>query len=73
MRPVVHIGRCLLGERLRERGISQIDLALVVRMSESRISDYIHNRRNMSVPTLINISLALGCSPLDLYELIPIK
>jgi plasmid maintenance system antidote protein VapI len=73
MRPVVHMGRCLLDVRLRERGMSQIDLALITKMSESRISDYIHNRKRMSAPTLLNIALAVGCSPFDLYELIPIK
>lgn len=73
MLPFVNVGRCLLGERLRERGMSQIDLAFKLGMSEPRISDYIHNRKKMSLPTAINIAIAVGCSPFDLYELTPIK
>jgi plasmid maintenance system antidote protein VapI len=73
MLPLVNVGRCLLGERLRERGMTQVDLALKLNMSESRISDYIHNRKRMSLTTAINIAYAIGCSPFDLYEVTPIK
>jgi transcriptional regulator with XRE-family HTH domain len=70
---LVDVGRCLLDKRLREHGMSRIDLAIKLDMSESQISDYVHNRRKMSLKTLINVALAIGCSPFDLYEWIPIK
>jgi plasmid maintenance system antidote protein VapI len=66
------IGRCLLDERLRERGMTQVDLALKLNMSESQISDYVRNRKRMSLKTAVNSALAVGCSPFDLYEWIPI-
>lgn len=70
---LVSVDGCLLDVRLKEKGMSQIDLALKLHMSESQISDYVHNRRRTSFPTAINIALAVRCSLFDLYELIPIK
>lgn len=63
-------GRCLLVRRLKEIGKSQQWLSDVTGISKSQISDYVNNRRIMSLPTAMTISMAVGCSINDLYEIV---
>lgn len=63
-------GRCLLARRLKEIGKSQQWLRDVTGISKSQISDYVNNRRIMSLPTAMTISKAIGCYMDDLYEFV---
>jgi plasmid maintenance system antidote protein VapI len=63
-------GRCLLARRLKEIGKSQQWLTDATGISKSQISDYVTNRRIMSLPTAMTISKAVKCSMDDLYEFV---
>ena len=54
-------------EILREKRLSQKELADVVGLSESTISNYIHKKQMPTIKAIINISYELGY---DLYDLI---
>lgn len=62
------VGRCLLRYRLKEARMSQQELSEKIKMSKTQISDYIHNRRKMSLSTAKTIAEAVGCTIDDLYE-----
>lgn len=62
------VGRCLLRYRLHDAKMSQTDLAIKARMSRTRINDYVHNRREMTLGTAKTIAKILRCHIDDLYE-----
>lgn len=62
------VGRCLLQNILYKRGMSQLDLSHKTGISTSQISDYVKQRRIMSLPTAKRIAIALNCHIDDLYE-----
>ncbi|MBD2872181.1 helix-turn-helix domain-containing protein [Paenibacillus arenilitoris] len=64
----VTIGRCLLAERLAERGMSREKLAADLRMRPERIGDYIDNKRIMPLKTAVAIARTIGCNTEELYE-----
>ena len=53
---------------LKERGMSQRDLAEVSGLAESTISQYLHGHRLPTVKSVINIAHALGCSVNELAD-----
>ncbi|MED0709674.1 helix-turn-helix transcriptional regulator [Aneurinibacillus aneurinilyticus] len=61
-------GRCLLRNRLAERKMTQVELAEKLELKPQRISDYIYNRRPMSLNVAKSISDVLHCNIEDLYE-----
>lgn len=62
-------GRCLLKQLLKERKMSQQELADKVKLPRQRISDYANMRtKKMDLDTARTISDALKCSIHDLYE-----
>lgn len=63
-------GRCLLARKLKEIGKTQQWLSDVTGLSKSQISDYVTNRRIMSLPTAMTISKAMKCLMDDLYEFV---
>ena len=63
-----NVGRCLLGQILRNKKMSASELALKLNMSQSQISDYVRNRKSMSVKTTRRISRALSVKMDDLYD-----
>lgn len=65
------LGRCLLQERLEERGMSREALAGALLYKPERLADYIENKRLMPLKTAISIADTVGCSVKELYELIP--
>lgn len=69
----VKVGRCLLSKRLRENDMSQKDFADAMDMLESQVSDYVRNRKRMSLQTAASAAQVIGCHIDDLYEWIPIK
>lgn len=64
----LRIGRCLLPRLLSKAKLSQVELALLVGMSESTISHYVNNRRIMSLENAKLIANALKVSIDELYE-----
>lgn len=62
------VGRCLLRQHLSRIRKSQKWLAENTGFTESRISDYIRNQRQMSLPAAKSIAVAIGCTIDDLYE-----
>ncbi|WP_201008512.1 helix-turn-helix domain-containing protein [Paenibacillus glycanilyticus] len=65
------LGRCLLQERLEERGMSRVALAGELRYKPERLADYIENKRLMPLKTAISIADTVGCTVNELYELLP--
>jgi hypothetical protein len=65
------LGRCLLQERLDERGMSRETLAGALLYRPERLADYIDNKRLMPLKTAISIADTVGCEVNELYELIP--
>lgn len=62
------ISRCLLQVILDKKGIAQYQLAEKSGISASNISDYINNRRFMSLNTAMKVALSLNVSIDSLYE-----
>jgi plasmid maintenance system antidote protein VapI len=67
------LGRCLLNEQLLASGISKEELAQTLLFKPERISDFMENKRIMSLKIAISIAATIGCEVSNLYELIPIK
>lgn len=67
------VGKCLLLDLLKTRGLSQTDLAIELGVSKQRINAIVHNRRTMSLETAINVASALRCDVTDLYELVEVS
>lgn len=67
------VGKCLLLDLLKTRGLSQTDLAIELGVSKQRINAIVHNRRTMSLETAINVANALRCDVTDLYELVEVS
>lgn len=61
-------GRCLLRVRLKERGITQSELARRAGYTRHAISHYANNRAQMSPEVMKNIAYVLGCTMEDLYQ-----
>jgi len=67
------VGKCLLLDLLKARGLSQTDLAVKLGVSKQRINALAHNRRTMSLETAVNVAEVLKCDVKDLYELIEVS
>jgi DNA-binding XRE family transcriptional regulator len=67
-----NIGRCLLRERLKENRMSQQELADLVSIHKSSISEYASGKAKMELKTAKTIANALKCHIDDLYEWIPL-
>lgn len=68
------IGKCLLSERLAEVGMSQSELADILRVTRQQVNKWATNRQGMSMETAkrIAVILNLDCGD-DLYEWIPTR
>lgn len=66
------VGRCLLQQRLNEFGITQQQLADRLHMPISQISDYVNNRKKMSLRNAKSIAAEINCYIDDLYEWVPV-
>lgn len=64
------VGKCLLSLHIRRAGITQQQLADRSGIPKSNISEYINNRRVMTIETARTIIVALNniCHIDDLYE-----
>ncbi|OPA80308.1 transcriptional regulator [Paenibacillus selenitireducens] len=67
----VELGRCLLPERLQEAQMTIEQLARVLLYRPERLTDFIENKRIMSLKIAISIANTLGCDVRDLYETMP--
>jgi putative transcriptional regulator len=65
---VNEVGHCLLQHLLDKKKMTQIELSRRTGISKQQISDYINNRRIMSLKNARIISRALGCIIDDLYK-----
>lgn len=66
------VGRCLLRDLLRERGITQQQLADRLDMKTQQVSNYVTGQKQMSLKTAKAFAVALKCNIDDLYEFIPV-
>ncbi len=64
----VSIGRCLIDDILNKKRMTQTDLAIATGIPKSQISDYIKERRGMSLKNAKLIAYVLKCNIDDLYE-----
>ena len=55
------VGRCLLRYRLKEAGMTQVDLAAKMNVKPQQINKYVTNERIMSLQTAYNIASILHC------------
>jgi putative transcriptional regulator len=62
------VGQCLLQNLLDKRRMTQADLSRKTGISPKQISDYINNRKTMSLKNAKIISRAIGCIIDDLYK-----
>jgi predicted XRE-type DNA-binding protein len=69
----LEVGKCLLKYQLDKIGMSQQELANLLKMPRSQISDYVHKRKIMSLKTGKLISIIVDCDISDLYEWIIVK
>lgn len=67
------VGKCLLLDLLKDRKMTQQELANKTKISKQDISDYVNNRKTMSLRTAKIIARSLRCHIDDLYEWIEIK
>lgn len=66
------VGRSLLRDRLRERGMSQSEIARKLNRDKSQISDVANRRGVVRLELAKELAHALGCSIEDLYEWIEV-
>lgn len=62
------VGKCLLLDLLKRRGITQSDLAVHLGVSRQRINAIAHNREKMSLEIAYTIAKLLQCDIEDLYK-----
>lgn len=62
------IGKCLLADLLRQRGMTQADLSDRTGISKTQINEYIGNTRIMSLGNAKLIAQSLKCHIDDLYR-----
>lgn len=54
--------------KMRERGMTQRELADKVGMQQSHVSEYVHGITEPKVSRLLRIASVLGCRPSELLE-----
>ncbi len=59
----VHPGEILLEEYLKPLGISQLKLALGMRVPPQRISEIVSGKRSITAETAIRLAKAIGTTP----------
>ncbi|MED3562356.1 helix-turn-helix transcriptional regulator [Bacillus xiapuensis] len=65
----ITIGRCLIPNLLKRKGMTQADLAVITGISPTQINGYISGeRQSMTLRTAKKIACTLNCSIDDLYE-----
>ncbi|MBB6452021.1 transcriptional regulator with XRE-family HTH domain [Salirhabdus euzebyi] len=62
------VGRCLLRELLRNKDMTQVDLAARLGVTFQQVNKYANNRQLMSIKVAKNIAAILNCHIDDLYE-----
>ena len=68
MKKLPYVGSCLLRELLKKRHLTVVELSMRSNIPVQQISDYINNRRCMSLKNARKITNALGnCYIDDLY------
>lgn len=64
----MQIGRCRLKSILRQKQLTQTELAHLLNVSPQRISDYANDRVTMSLQMAVNCAYALDVPVVDLYQ-----
>ncbi|WP_284037424.1 helix-turn-helix transcriptional regulator [Neobacillus sp. 114] len=64
------VGRCRLNEILKEKKMSQVELAEKLGMKKQQINAYANNETTMSYRTAKNIAYQLNVLMEDLYDFI---
>ncbi|USK48896.1 helix-turn-helix domain-containing protein [Bacillus sp. CMF12] len=68
------IGKCLLSERLRQVGISQAQLAELLKVSRQQVNKWATNKQGMTLETAKNVAHILELNSIDeLFEWIPAR
>lgn len=65
------LGPCLLNERMAEAGITIDQLAQSLMIRPERLTDFIGNKRVMSLKMAVAIADTVGCDVESLYKWIP--
>lgn len=62
------VGRCLLRDLLKQKDMTQLELAERMGVTVQQINKYYLNRQKMSLQVAKTIATILGCNIDDLYE-----
>lgn len=62
------VGKCLLGGQLKQKGLTQSQLAEMTSIPKSQISEYVNNKHVMSLETAKTIANKLNCNIEELYQ-----
>ena len=65
---MINVGKCLLLDILKQKNVTQQELAEKIGVTKQQINHYIKNRRIMSIQIAANIAYVLDCEIMDLYE-----
>jgi transcriptional regulator with XRE-family HTH domain len=60
--------KCLLGKILEQRGLRQVDLCDKLGFKPSQVSDFVNDRRIMSLANAMTIAKYLRVDVMDLYR-----
>lgn len=62
------VGKCLLGDRLKQVDLTQSQLAERTNIPKSQISEYVNNKHVMSLESARIIAFVLNCHIEELYQ-----
>lgn len=65
----VKVGRCLLRDILKVKGMTIQQLANRLGVSRQQVSKYVNDKKKMSFETALNVAAVLDVSVLELYEI----
>ncbi|WLR53594.1 helix-turn-helix transcriptional regulator [Mesobacillus subterraneus] len=68
----VKVGRCLLRDILKVKGMNIQQLANRLGVSRQQISKYVNDKKKMSFETALNVAAVLDVSVMELYEIIEV-
>lgn len=68
----IKVGRCLLRDIIKTRGMTIQQLANRLGVSRQQVSKYVNDKKKMSFETALNVAAVLDVSVMELYEIIEV-
>ncbi len=67
--PPIHPGQYLLSRYIEPLAIKQVELAEALHIDQSRLSEFIHQKRPCSIELAFALSFVIGEEPLDWLDM----